>query len=128
MKPAKSATERDRFHAAKQSNAMCKLLIAALTLTLFSASAAAAEEADFQNPETEIILPLQAAIRADDKGWFVAHLHFPVRYHGKTKHIIRSKDWFLCHYATIIGPELRASILAEDPEKYFKKLSRPHGR
>ena len=43
-----------------------------------------------------------------------------MRYYGKSFHTIRSKDWFLKHYATIIGPELKASILAQDPENYLK--------
>jgi|SRR5665648_351481 len=97
---------------------MNKVAIAAV-LTLAGVSLALAEEAA-PPPETAIIVALQAAIRADDKAWFVAHLHFPVRYYGKTKHIIRSKDWFVSHYATVIGPELKANILAQDPEKYFK--------
>ena len=29
-------------------------------------------------------MALQAAVRTDDKDWFVAHLHYPVRYYGKT--------------------------------------------
>jgi hypothetical protein len=74
----------------------------------------------FQAPETAVILALQAAIRTDDKDWFVSHLHFPVRYFGETKQTIRSKDWFLRHYDTIIGPKLKANLLAQDPEQYFK--------
>ena len=54
-------------------------------------------------PKTTLILELQAPIRADDKGWFVSHMHYPVRYFGKTKHVIRSKDWFLSHYDEIIA-------------------------
>jgi hypothetical protein len=101
--------------------AMLKHLVAALALLLATAgSLAVAEDDGIVIPETEIIETLQAAIRADDKAWFAAHLHFPVRYFGKTKHIIRSKDWFLEHYDTIIGPELKANILAQDPEKYLK--------
>ena len=34
--------------------------------------------------------------------------------------MIRSKAWFLNHYATVIGPELKATILAQDPEDYLK--------
>jgi hypothetical protein len=100
---------------------MRRLSITALGLALLLAarSALAAEPAG-QIPETDTILALQAAVRADDKDWFVAHLHFPVRYYGKTNHIIRSKDWFLKHYATIMGPELKASVLAQDPENYLK--------
>jgi hypothetical protein len=98
---------------------MRQLLLTVLSLAVLCTTAAA-EDPDFVIPETEIIVALQAAIRADDKDWFVSHMHFPVRYFGKTKEIISSKQWFLRHYATIIGPELKANILAQDPEKYFK--------
>ena len=59
-------------------------------------------------------------MRAEDKAWFVAHLHYPVRYYGKQTRVIKSKAWFLDHYELIIGPELKASILAQDPQKYFQ--------
>ncbi len=99
---------------------MRTLLPIAAVLALLCASGAGATESDFQTPETKIVLVLQAAVRADDKDWFVAHLHFPVRYFGKTKRTIRSKAWFLRHYDTIIGPELKASILAQGPDDYLK--------
>ena len=63
---------------------------------------------------------MQTAVRADDRQWFAAHLHLPVRYYGKTNQTIRTKEWFLAHYATVIGPELKAAILAQDPETYLK--------
>ncbi len=95
-------------------------VLAAIGFLLLSGSPAASLDSDFKIPETEIILALQAAVRADDKAWFVAHLHYPVRYYGKTFRMIRSKAWFLSHYATIIGPELKANIVAQDPENYLK--------
>jgi hypothetical protein len=95
--------------------------IAALSLILLQGVVPlAVADSDPPIPEIDIIVELQAAVRADDKKWFVAHLHFPVRYFGKKSHIIRSKDWFLSHYTTIIGAELKASVLAQDPEQYFK--------
>jgi hypothetical protein len=48
------------------------------------------------------------------------HLHLPVSYFGKTSEIIRTKAWFLKHYATIIGPALKANVLKQDPAAYFK--------
>jgi hypothetical protein len=100
---------------------MLKILLSAFVLWLAAAGSAASEnDLDMSIPETEIIIALQTAIKADDKDWLVAHMHFPVRYFGEAKSIIRSKDWFLRHYDTIIGPELRAKILAQDPEHYFK--------
>jgi hypothetical protein len=92
----------------------------ALVLLCSGGSSKAADESTFVIPETEIILALQAAVHADDRQWFAEHLHLPVRYYGKTFRMIRSKEWFLKHYTTIIGPELKASILAQDPETYLK--------
>jgi len=94
----------------------------ALALALLSAGAPskAADDSTLLIPETEIIKAMQAAVRADDKDWFVAHLHYPVRYYGKPNHSIASKDWFLKHYATIIGSKLKDAILAQDPENYLK--------
>ena len=99
---------------------MRSLVLASLSCLLLVAATARAEDADVQIPETQIILAMQAAVRADDKQWFAEHLHLPVRYYGKTNQTIRTKDWFLSHYATIIGPELKAAILAQDPETYLK--------
>ena len=99
---------------------MRNVVTAAIGFLLLSGSPAASLDSDSKIPETEIILALQAAVRADDKAWFVAHLHYPVRYYDKTLRMIRSKAWFLSHYATIIGPELKANILAQDPENYLK--------
>jgi hypothetical protein len=99
---------------------MRQLLIVILGFVLASPLAAAEDEPDIVIPEVEIMGALQAAIRADDKTWFVSHMHFPVRYFGKTKRMIRSKDWFLSHYGAVIGSELKASILAQDPEDYVK--------
>ncbi len=102
---------------------MGRLSLTALCLAFFVGSGLAAEsgsDSDFQIPERDIIVAMQAAVRAGDKAWFVAHLHYPVRYYGKTFRMIRSKEWFLSHYATIMGPELKAAILAQDPENYLK--------
>jgi hypothetical protein len=94
---------------------------AALALLLFLGSGPALGfEDNFQTPETELILAAQAAVRSGDKAWFVARLHLPVRYFGKKNRTIQSKDWFLHHYADVIGPELKEAILAQDPEDYLK--------
>jgi hypothetical protein len=91
--------------------------LAVLGLILLGA-VARAENADV--PETKIILEMQTALRSDDRQWFAEHLHLPVRYYGKTKQTIRSKNWFLQHYGAVIGPELKAAILAQDPQNYLK--------
>jgi len=78
---------------------------------------AAAEPVD---PTPAFIAELQAAIRDDDKDWLADHLHLPVDYFGKAKQVISSKDWFRKHYTTVIGPELKANVLKQDPNSYFK--------
>ena len=72
------------------------------------------------DPTPAFVAELQTAIRYDDKNLLADHLHLRVNYFGETKQVIRSKDWFLKHYASVIGSELKANILKQDPEKYFK--------
>jgi hypothetical protein len=91
------------------------LLLAALLLPPLSST-----RADPVDPTPAFIAELQNAIRDDDKAWLADHLHLPVNYFGKTDQIIRSKDWFLRHYPTLIGPELKQNVLAQKPEEYFK--------
>ena len=98
-------------------------LLAALISSGVCSAAADENDGPYPNdapyPETTLIHEFQAAIRADDRDWFVSHMHYPVRYFGKIKKIIRSKDWLLLHYGTVISPELKALILAQDPEHFF---------
>ncbi len=96
---------------------MRRAALAVLGLLLLSA---VAWSEDAHVPETKIILEMQAAVRADDRQWFAEHLHLPVRYYGQTNRIIRSKEWFVQHYDTILGPALKATILAQDPVNYLK--------
>jgi len=98
---------------------MRALVLVSMSWFLLAAATARPED-EIQIPETEIILALQAALRGDDRAWFAARLHLPVRYYGKSFRMIRSKQWFLTHYATVIGPELKANILAQDPADYLK--------
>jgi hypothetical protein len=93
---------------------------AALVFALALASSPGPAQAEPLDPTSAFIVELQAAIRNDDKAWLADHLHLPVNYFGKTKQAIRSKDWFVKHYATVIGPELKANILKQDPNSYFK--------
>jgi len=90
------------------------LVVLLLTPTL---QRARAEPVD---PTPIFITALQDAIRNDDKPWLADHLHLPVSHFGNTTEIIRTKAWFLQHYASIIGPELKANVLKQDPEAYFK--------
>ena len=93
---------------------------AAIVLALLLASPLRPVSAEPVDPTPAFIAALQAAIRDDDKDWLANHLHLPVNYFGKTKQVIGSKDWFLEHYTTVIGPELKANVLKQDPNSYFK--------
>jgi hypothetical protein len=101
---------------------MRRSALATLFVALIVAAgwAARAADSDIQIPETKIIKAMQVAVRADDKDWFVKHLHCPVRYFGKPNRTITSKTWFLNNYATVIGPKLKEAILAQDPDNYLK--------
>jgi len=92
----------------------------AIVLAVLLASPPGSASAEPEDPTPAFIAELQAAIRNDDKGWLADHLHLPVNYFGKTKQAITSKDWFLQHYTTVIGPELKANVLKQDPNSYFK--------
>jgi len=96
------------------------MLRAALAFALLLASSLLPALAEPLDPTPPFIIELQNAIRNDDKEWLADHLHLPVNYFGKTKQVINSKDWFFKHYATVIGPELKANILKQDAETYFK--------
>jgi hypothetical protein len=96
------------------------MLRAALVFVLLLASPLRPALAEPLDPTPAFIAELQTAIRNDDKDWLADHLHLPVNYFGKTKEVISSKGWFLKHYATVIGPELKANIVKHDPQTYFK--------
>ena len=91
---------------------------ALVVLIAIGADAALAEPAS--NPKSALVAELQGAVRTDDKAWLAAHLHYPVRYDGRKDELIRSKAWFNKHYAIVIGPELKAALLAQDPEDIFE--------
>ena len=91
-------------------------IVSALLLVSLPRSASA----EPVNPAPAFIAELQDAIRNDDKDWLADHLHLPVNYFGKTKQVIGSKDWFLKHYTTVMGAELKANVLKQDPNSYFK--------
>ena len=93
---------------------------AALVLALLLALPVRPALAEPLDPTPPFIIELQNAIRNDDKDWLADHLHLPVNYFGKTKQVIDSKEWFLKHCTTVIGPELKANVLKQDPNSYFK--------
>jgi hypothetical protein len=99
---------------------MLEYLRAALVFALALASPLGPALAEPLDPTPAFIAELQTAIRNDDKDWLADHLRLPVNYFGKTKQVISSKDWFLEHYATVMGPELKANVLKQDPNRYFK--------
>ena len=94
------------------------VMIVWLVLVAFGAHPAVAES-DL-NPKAAFVAELQKAVGADYKDWIATHMHFPVRYFGKSAQTVGNKTWLLEHYASIFGPELKASVAAQDPEGFFE--------
>ena len=99
---------------------MLEHLRAAIVFALLLASPLGPARAEPLDPIPAFIAEFQTAIRNDDKDRLADHLHLLVNYFGKMKQVISSKDWFLKHYATVIGPELKANVLKQDPNSFFK--------
>ena len=92
---------------------------AVVVLIAIGAGAALAEPPS--NPKSALVAELQSAVRTDDKAWLVgASPLLRFRCYGRKDELIRSKAWFDKHYAIVIGPELKAAILAQDPEDVFE--------
>src|SRR5262245_28184975 len=96
------------------------MLRAALAFALLLASSLLPAMADRLGPTPPFLSELQNSLVDDNTEWLADNLHLPVNYFGKTKQVINSKDWLFKHYATVIGPELKANILKQDAETYFK--------
>jgi hypothetical protein len=47
-------------------------------------------------------------------------MRYPVRYFGKRTFTIPGKSWFATNHRAVIGPKLRAAVLAQDPENVFE--------
>ena len=59
---------------------------------------------------------LQQAVRQNDLAWLGAHLDYPVTIRGKHRIVLKNRDAFAKLDPTLIGPRLRADILAQRPE------------
>src|SRR6186713_1997661 len=59
---------------------------------------------------------LQQALRQNDLTWLGAHLDYPVTIRGKRRIVLKNRDAFAKLDPTLIGPRLRADILAQRPE------------
>ncbi|CAM5763815.1 hypothetical protein LMIY3S_00938 [Labrys miyagiensis] len=70
-------------------------------------------------PREDFLAHLKDAIRRDDMGWIGSHLSFPVTIRGKRRLVLRSRASFTAFDPALIGPKLRADILAEKPEDLF---------
>jgi hypothetical protein len=99
-------------------------IVLAFCLMLSPAIAASADDAaDQSSPDQTFLANLQKALRTNDANWLADHVHYPASYYGVksgskgTK--IQNKAWFISHYPQLIGPKLRAVVLAQDPDQLF---------
>ena len=56
----------------------------------------------------------------DDKDWLAGHMHYPASYYGPNFIMIKNRASFDDHYPMLVGPKLRAIVLAQDPDRLFK--------
>lgn len=89
-------------------------------LMLFSAFTAHAGNAENQPPDQVFLLDLQKALRTNDKDWLAGHMHYPASYYGPKFIMIKNRASFDDHYPMLIGPKLRAIVLAQDPDRLFR--------
>jgi len=91
-----------------------------LCLMLFSVPAAHAGNAADQSSGQAFLVDMQKALRTNDKAWLAGHMHYPASYYGPNFIMIKNKASFDDHYPMLIGPKLRAIVLAQDPDRLFK--------
>ncbi|MFZ0526561.1 MAG: hypothetical protein WA889_15085 [Xanthobacteraceae bacterium] len=91
-----------------------------MCLMLFTASAARAGNAADQSSDQVFLLDLQKAVRTGDKDWLAGHMHYPASYYGPKFIMIKNRASFDSHYPALIGPKLRAIVLAQDPDRLVK--------
>jgi len=104
-----------------QRNTKKLRLVSILGIALLAAPFAKADDTTDQvTPEIAFFLKLQQAVRTGDRNWLADHLHSPATYYGAKTIVIRRKAYFVSHYASLIGPKLRAVILAQTPDDLFR--------
>jgi|HubBroStandDraft_3_1064219.scaffolds.fasta_scaffold226859_1 hypothetical protein len=91
-----------------------------LCLMLFPAFTAHAGNAADQSSDRVFLLDLQKALRTHDKDWLAGHMHYPASYYGPNFIMIKNRASFDDHYPMLVGPKLRAIVLAQDPDRLFK--------
>jgi hypothetical protein len=94
-----------------------RLLVTGLWLVAAAAGPAAAEDIPLKQ---QFVARLQDAVRTGERDWLAAHMSYPVRYFGKRTFTIPGKSWFARSHSAVIGPKLRAAVLAQDPAKVFE--------
>ncbi len=96
-------------------------LFGAFCAALAIAGPARADPRDAPDARETFVMDLQKAIRASDAKWIAARLKYPARHGaGKAGGLIRSPVFFMKNYAWLVGPKLRAAILAQDPVDVFE--------
>jgi hypothetical protein len=66
------------------------------------------------------VMRFQQAVRANDKTWLAAHTRYPLNYFGRRKLVIRDRVGFLRDYSLLFGAQLRAAVLAQNPQNVFE--------
>jgi hypothetical protein len=70
--------------------------------------------------ERAFLLDLQKALQTNDREWLAGHMHFPANYYGPKFIMIKNRASFDSQYPMLIGPKLRAIVMAQDPDQLFR--------
>lgn len=90
-----------------------------LAIALLAGAIACLAGSAYAGPREIFLTHLQQAIRQNDMGWIGSHLSFPVTIRGKHRLVLRSRQAFTNFDPALIGPTLRAAVLAEKPDDLF---------
>ena len=89
---------------------------AILSIAAIVAAPASAQQVprDLPSAKETFITDLQKAIRDNNSKWIAAHIKYPANYFGdKIRAMIRNHGYFTANYKALIGPKLRAAVLAQ---------------
>ena len=76
-----------------------------------SASPAGAKE--------RFLADLQQALGRSDGAWLAGHIDYPLTVRGRHRALIKSKYAFLTSSPGLLGPKLRADVMAQRPQDLF---------
>ncbi|MDB5534136.1 MAG: hypothetical protein JWO28_2451 [Hyphomicrobiales bacterium] len=97
----------------------------ALSLFIAFASASLAQTAPANDPpqymDEDFARDVQKAVSTGDAAWLADHARYPMKAFGKKQTmVIKNRKAFIASASKILGPKLKAAVLAQDLENLFR--------